>query len=153
MKFETALKKDLPALVEMVRGEFPAASVDRGMLLKRLLGKNVFLMKLSEGNEIAGFTDLEIVSEEEAAIVLFLIKKSARGRSLGKALLDETIGFLAEKGVELVSVIVESENEKAKELYHEAGFRFAGLFVDALGQKTVERMELELDGERPSYVS
>ncbi len=153
MKFEKAQRKDLPLLVQMVKEELPDTALNLGFLSKRLNEKNVFLMKLSDGLHPSGFIDLELVSEKEALIVLFFIKKSARGKKLGKRLLEESIEFLSGKGIELVSVLVESENTKAKRLYYNAGFRFFGLLADVLNQKTIELLELELGIASLSYVS
>jgi len=151
MHLEKIEKSDFAEILSMIREEFPSASVDLSFLEARLSERNVFLLKFSRGEKIAGFIDLEVSEEGFGRIAVLLVRREFRGQDVGKEILKEAIAFLKAKAVERVSVLVRGKNLKAKKLYSRAGFRFVALYESSEG--TIEEMELELDESVPSYVS
>ncbi|GEM_PF-1684059 len=153
MRFETVERRDFPEIIEIIRSEFPGSALDSPFLEKRFLEENVFLMKLCKKNRILGFADVEIFDGETARIAVLVVRKDSRDKGVGKTLLSEVTGFLKERGIERVSVLIRQGNERAKRLYSSQGFRFVALYQAKESGEAVEEMELEFGGEKPSYVS
>ena len=54
---------------------------------------------------------------------MFGVAPDHRGKGIGKMALQAGLAYLKNKGVQIVELTVDSENEAACALYHSAGFR------------------------------
>jgi ribosomal protein S18 acetylase RimI-like enzyme len=59
----------------------------------------------------------------DAFITELFVAPQARGRGVGRALLDATVRELRTQGIEAIHLMVRPENEQAKSLYERVGFR------------------------------
>lgn len=153
MKLEKVTETDLAIVSQLIQEEFPYALFDVNMLAKKLQDESFYLFKLVENDEFLAFIEVEIVEEDIARINGLAVKPEHRKKGYGKELIEKSIEFLKEKGINIVSILVKQDNEKAKELYKKLGFEFVGLYQDEDNGTIVEEMMLELDKGKPSYVS
>ena len=153
MEIREVEAKDLGKIVPLVRGEFAYVLLNEKKMLEKLENEKIFMFKIVEGNEFAGFIELEILEGEVARINGFALEEEFRGKGFGKELLDYAIEFLKEQGIKIVKLLVKRENETAKKIYREAGFGFIGLYPKKLGGYVIEEYELELEREAPKGVS
>ncbi|MFC0469316.1 GNAT family N-acetyltransferase [Halalkalibacter kiskunsagensis] len=104
-----------------------------------------FEFKLNEETCFYGIFDYEtlvgIVSltqskllkmNHKAAIGSVYVAKEARGKGIGKKLLDHVIKTAHELGIEQLQLVVASKNERAKQLYESLGFHTYGFEERAL---------------------
>ena len=73
------------------------------------------------GGAVVGFLVAHLVVDE-AHIVNFAIHPDARGKGVGRSLLDYALVDLWERGARWVTLEVRKSNDVAKELYSSAGF-------------------------------
>lgn len=71
---------------------------------------------------IAGAVFINGLSDERAQLRWFLVHPDARGRGLGRQLIDGAIAFCRERGFAKVSLWTISELKAAAHLYRQAGF-------------------------------
>lgn len=75
------------------------------------------------GYGVATFNyDLEFAGLDAFVTELF-VAPAARGRGVGKALLDAIVEHLRERGAGAVHLLVRPDNEEGRALYESAGFR------------------------------
>lgn len=66
--------------------------------------------------------DVEFAGHD-AFITDLYVEKRVRGRGIGQALLDAMVDGLGERGVKAAHLMVRPENERARALYEERGFK------------------------------
>ncbi len=143
---------DLDEIAKLIMKEFPYMNATPEKLRERVGRKNYFIYKAVVGSEIAGFVDFEIDSSGGLGKLNGLeVKGKFRARGIGKKLLKFAIEFMQGAGCERIQLLVKEGNEKAKALYSEFGFQFAGMYSKQLDGSLVEIMELDLGGEDLSY--
>ncbi len=111
----------------------------QGRLSDALLGEKSWLLFAQQGERLVGmigaFCD---AAQETATIVSVYVSKAARGKGVGKALMD---GILAEIGkkesIHKATLGVNQEQAAAVRLYRRFGFRVTG-----------EREEMQGDGKK-----
>ena len=103
---------------------------------------------IAEGNgEILGFVFLVKKSARVAKLRMLIVEPSARGRGLGKHLVDECIRFAREAGYRKITLWTQSNLVAARRIYEKAGFRLVKQERKiSFGQDLVsETWDLELD--------
>ncbi len=136
---------DLHEVAELIMKEFPYMNATPEKLRERVGRKNYFIYKAVVGSEIAGFVDFEIDSSGGLGKLNGLeVKGKFRARGIGKGLLKFAVEFMQSAGCERIQLLVKEGNEKAKKLYSEFGFGFAGMYNKQLDGSLVEIMELDL---------
>ncbi|MFH1239600.1 MAG: GNAT family N-acetyltransferase [Candidatus Diapherotrites archaeon] len=153
MKILKAEKEDVNDIFPLLTKEFSYVKVDYAILLKRLDDENIFIYKITENSKFAGFIDMQILEKGIARINGLAIVDDARGKHLGKTLLEFGIDFLKKRGIESIKLLVKENNETARKLYKDAGFSFIGLHHENIEGAVIEEMELNLSKEKPKGVS
>ena len=80
---------------------------------------------IAREDEPAGFILCRAVGGE-AEILTLAVKPQARGRGLGRALVEAAFGLARQAGADAMFLEVAEDNEAAIALYQTAGFRLAG---------------------------
>jgi ribosomal protein S18 acetylase RimI-like enzyme len=153
MRIEEASEKDFPAITELIVREFPYVERSTERMREKTHTGAATIFKAVEGEQIVGFIELEFVGKNVARINGLSVKEPARGRGVGKKLLQFAIEFLRKKGTNRVFLLVKQANKKAKAIYESTGFRFIGLYHRRIDNAVVEEMELDLSTAHPTYVS
>lgn len=84
-------------------------------------------------------------TEELARLRLFLVEPEARGRGVGKLLLDELVGFARQAGYGRITLSTVSRLAAARHLYERAGFRKVKDEPVHLWSQELDLQEWELD--------
>lgn len=153
MKIVKADKEDVNEILLLLQKEFTYVKADSVIFLKRLENENIFIYKIIENSKFLGFIDMQILENGIARINGVAIIDKARGKRLGKELLEFGIQFLKNKGIERIKLLVKENNETAKKLYKDAGFSFVDLHHENIDGSVIEEMELNLSEEIPKGVS
>ncbi len=154
MKIEKALESDLPKIMLIIGKEFPYVERSLEKTINAIKEEKITIFKAVEGNKFIGFIEAQFLEEGIARINGVSVEEDSRGQGIGKTLLQYTIKFLKEKGIERILLLVKQSNEKAKSLYREMGFGFIGLYHRKLDNEIIEEMELDLGNrDKPAYVS
>lgn len=102
-----------------------------------LLDENVVADRATLGGELIGFI-LSRTAADEAEILSIAVARTARGRKLGRLLLQRNLQRLAGRSVAAVFLEVDAANAPALRLYGGMGFdevgRREGYYRDAQGQ-------------------
>lgn len=111
---------DLPSVLPLEQANFSLPWDERGFLA--YLGKPdaVFLVA-EEDQRILGYCGT-LISFEDAEITNVCVASEARGRGVGRRLMEELIGRCQEKGVEFVHLEVRESNTPARTMYDHMGF-------------------------------
>jgi ribosomal-protein-alanine N-acetyltransferase len=96
-------------------GEFETMLTERNTLVHRLM----------MGRKVIGFA-VSRMAADEAEILSIAVAVSHRGRGLSRDLLLTHLGHLAGRGVRVVFLEVEENNQPARRLYERAGFALVG---------------------------
>ena len=78
------------------------------------------LVAYQNGRQV-GFSFTEY-AEEDAFIVFLAVRPDSRRRGIGKALVNETLRLLKEKGVRFVEIMTAEENSAAQRFWASQGF-------------------------------
>ena len=153
MRIEIASEEDLREISQLISKDFPYVERSPEKFEKMVDQDQVVIFKAVEKGEILGFSEVQFIEEGIARINGLSVKESWQGKGIGAKLLDHTLKFLKETGVERIVLLVKQSNERAKAIYESRGFNFIGLYHRKLDNAVVEEMELGIGGETPSYVS
>ncbi len=152
MEFKPAEKKHTAKILSLIEKEFPNLQFTEQDINNKIDSESYFLFVLLKKEEITGFVEIVLIEDGVSRINALIIDSAHKGQKLGKELLQKTIEFLKEKKMVRIKILVDQNNETAKNLYQSMGFEFVSLYqLDQTGQ-TVEELELDLDTETPSYV-
>ncbi|HXQ71302.1 MAG TPA: GNAT family N-acetyltransferase [Pyrinomonadaceae bacterium] len=109
---EYALDRTFEGDVAIRMGEFAKTYDSR---------KDYFAVAELEG-KIVGSIVINGLSDETAQLRWFLVHPDARGRGLGRKLIDSAIAFCRERGFKKIELWTISELKAAAHLYRQAGF-------------------------------
>jgi ribosomal protein S18 acetylase RimI-like enzyme len=109
---EYALDRTFEGDVAIRMGEFAKTYDSR---------KDYFAVAELDG-KIVGSIVINGLSDENAQLRWFLVHPDARGRGLGRQLIDSAIAFCRERGFKKVGLWTISELKAAAHLYRQAGF-------------------------------
>lgn len=137
--------KDVPVLLKLISKEFPYKSFDEEQFNERVLQPSVFVFKIVQGKELAGFIDLEFLSEGVGRITAMSVLEKFRGKNLGKKLAEFAINFFKKQACRKIVLLVRKENEAAKKIYALAGFQKTRTLEKKIDDAIVEEMELALE--------
>jgi [ribosomal protein S18]-alanine N-acetyltransferase len=121
---EPATLRDATALAELHGASFHRGWGE-GEFESMLTERNTLVHRLRAGRKIIGFA-VSRLAADEAEILSIAVAASHRGRGLSRNLLLTHLGHLAGRGVRIVFLEVEENNQPARRLYERAGFVVAG---------------------------
>lgn len=143
MEIREVAEEDLREILGIINQEFPYTGITPQNFQQRLQNPNIFLFKAVEDEKFRGFVDVELFEDEHRGrINAVVVKKEFRGQGIGKELVEYGIAFLQEQGAEIITLLVDTENQWAKNLYRSVGFVSVGILSQKVGGKTVEEMKL-----------
>ena len=137
--------EDVPRILKIVQKEFPYKNFEEERFHERVLQPSVFVFKAVEGKQLAGFIDIEFMDEQTGRITALSVMERFRGKKIGKKLVEFAIDFFKKQACERIVLLVAKENETAKKVYSEAGFKKTK-DLEKIGGKEAEEMELRLQG-------
>ena len=121
---EPATLRDAPRLAQLHGASFHRGWGE-GEFETMLTERNTLVHRLRQGRKIIGFA-VSRTAADEAEILSIAVAASHRGRGLSRDLLLTHLGHLAGRGVRVVFLEVEENNQPARRLYTRAGFGIAG---------------------------
>ena len=119
--------------------------------LDGLLDPAVTFVSLRDGGELLGFGAIKQLDNDHAELKSMHTAAEARGRGVGRAILDHLLAIAADRGVRRVSLETGGMETfaPAREFYAAAGFRPCGPFGDYRSGTTSVFMTLTIDGVQP----
>lgn len=116
-----------------------------------LLDPSVTFFSYRDDGELLGVAALKRLDEEHAEIKSMHTVEAARGRGVGRALVDHLLRVAAERGFRQVSLETGAGPDfaPARALYASAGFAPCGPFADYPPSPNSAYMTLSLDGPKP----
>jgi [ribosomal protein S18]-alanine N-acetyltransferase len=121
---EPATMRDAPRLAQLHGTSFHRGwgeSEFEGMMSER----NTLVHRLRLGRKIIGFV-ISRIGADEAEILSIAVDTGHRGKGLSRNLLLTHLGYLAGRGVRVIFLEVEENNQPARKLYERAGFAVVG---------------------------
>lgn len=106
-------------------------------VLKR--GERDCLWLAEDGGRLVGCVAIVSAGEEEAQLRWYVVAPEARGRGLGRRLLDEALSFCRRVGYRSVYLWTVSRLERAAALYRAAGFQLVEQKPGAWGTEVLEQ--------------
>lgn len=138
MKYETAKESDIPQLVELLgllfaqEAEFVPRPDKQERALRLILGdRKVGRVYVARDGDrvVATVCVLESISTAEGGRAGLLedmvVRPELRGQGIGKALLDHAIDQSRARGLLRLTLLTDSDNDRARGLYAQAGFQFS----------------------------
>jgi ribosomal-protein-alanine acetyltransferase len=124
----TALRRataaDLDAIMALERATFPDDAWSTSSMRAELAGPHGhYVVALADAGEILGYAGL--LAPEGAGqgdIQTIAVAEGARGRGIGRALMDELLAEAGRRGADEVFLEVRAGNEPAQRLYASLGF-------------------------------
>lgn len=87
-------------------------------------GKTRFVSVIPDGAGLAAYGVLKLQSEEQAAAEMLAVRKDARRRGLGRAMLNHLAReAFSRPGVQRLELVVDADNQSALNLYFDTGFQ------------------------------
>jgi len=135
LKFETAVQKDLPRLVELLgilfesEAEFAANPEKQRAGLQAILADpmkgTVFVAR--DGRQVVAMASLlyTVSTAEGGKAALFedlVVAPEHRKRGIGQALLKHVVAEARKAGVLRITLLTDMQNERAQAMYRRAGF-------------------------------
>ncbi len=113
-----------------------------------LLDPAVTFVSLREGGELLGFGAIKQLDDDHAELKSMHTAVAARGRGVGRAILEHLLALAADRGVRRVSLETGGMEtfRAARSFYAAAGFQACGPFGDYRSGTTSVFMTLVLDG-------
>ena len=121
---EPATLRDAPRLAQLHGASFHRGWGE-GEFEQMLSERNTLVHRLRQGRKIIGFA-VSRMAADEAEILSVAVEPKHRGRGLSRGLLLAHLGHLAGRGIRVVFLEVEENNQPARRLYQRAGFAVAG---------------------------
>lgn len=115
---------DLPALVALEAASFPDPWSAR-MLASALEDPWSLVLAAEDGGRVAGYAILRRAADE-AELLSVAVDPEARGRGLGRRLVEDGLERVREEGARTCYLEVRPANEPARSLYRSLGFRRIG---------------------------
>lgn len=115
---------DLPTLVELEAASFPDPWSAR-MLASAIADPHSLVQVIEDGGRVAGYAVLRRAADE-AELLSVAVDPEARGRGLGRRLVEEGLDRVREQGARTCYLEVRPGNEPARSLYRSLGFRRIG---------------------------
>lgn len=130
------------SLIQQMAGETPFLARDADEYTMTVEQERAFIQKKKDDPSVrmaVAEVDGEIVAIGEAGYsklrryrhtgeVSLSVRKSHWGMGIGRAMLEESLRWLSENGVEKASLNVDATNHRAVALYHRLGFVVEGTF-------------------------
>ena len=114
---------DEKAIAELERECFSSPWSEKA-ILESAAADTIFFVFLEDG-EILGYAGLQVVSPE-GFVTNIAVKETARGRGIGRALVDALLAFGKEQNLAFISLEVRESNLPAISLYTKCGFNDVG---------------------------
>ena len=121
---EPASQRDVTAFAQIHGASFHRGWGE-GEFEQMLSERNTLVHRLRMGRKIVGFS-VSRMAADEAELLSIAVAETHRGRGLSNALLLTHLGHLAGRGVRMVFLEVEENNQPARRLYERAGFAVVG---------------------------
>ncbi|MFH1586763.1 MAG: GNAT family N-acetyltransferase [Candidatus Diapherotrites archaeon] len=142
MNIVGAEEKDLPRICELIRKEFPYTKLSFGDLRARFNSKEFFFLKAIKGKDMAGFIEFR-KRGKEGKIFGLVVLENFRGEGIGEKLVNAAVDKIRKMGADEITLIVAQDNENAKKIYRNFGFRPFGFLEREIAGKKIEAMILD----------
>ncbi|MBR6574117.1 MAG: GNAT family N-acetyltransferase [Clostridia bacterium] len=129
--FRKAIKEDFARINELfqemlraIYGNEDVKGYGDGDLDYYFAGKEDWICVAEVGGRIEGFLSMEVHREAENYLYYddLSVSKAHRGKGIGTALLDKGEAYCKTLGLSTLVLHVETDNERARELYEKRGF-------------------------------
>ena len=131
VRFRKAIKEDFARINELfqemlraIYGNEDVKGYGDGDLDYYFAGKEDWICVAEVGGRIEGFLSIEVHREAENYLYYddLSVSKAHRGKGIGTALLDKGEAYCKTLGLSTLVLHVETDNERARELYENRGF-------------------------------
>lgn len=139
------------ALLEALENEiFPEDPWTAAMIAEELASPfSTYVLALGDEGECLAYGGVKVVGDA-ADIMTIGVVEAARGRGLGRFLLDELIGAARGGGAEAVFLEVRRSNLAARALYASAGFTEIGVIRRYFRNPVEDAVDMRLDLRGPA---
>ncbi len=138
----SATAASLYSVTVMTKRFFPYANFTFEEINRRIATNNIFYYVAMADRHTVGFVDFELKGQSMQVLGLAVLEEF-RGRGIGKALLVKALSegkrISKERGVKLkrIDLMVLEENDAARKIYAQLGFRKHGVLDKQLWDKKV----------------
>jgi len=131
VRFRKAIKEDVARINELfqemlraIYGNEDVKGYGDGDLDYYFAGKEDWICVAEVGGRIEGFLSIEVHRENENFLYYddLSVSKAHRGKGIGTALLEKGEAYCKTLGLSTLVLHVETDNERARELYEKRGF-------------------------------
>jgi len=131
VRFRKAIKEDFARINELfqemlraIYGNEDVKGYGDGDLDYYFAGKEDWICVAEVGGRIEGFLSIEVHRENENFLYYddLSVSKAHRGKGIGTALLEKGEAYCKTLGLSTLVLHVETDNERARELYEKRGF-------------------------------
>ena len=131
VRFRKAIKEDFARINELfqemlraIYGNEDVKGYGDGDLDYYFAGKEDWICVAEVGGRIEGFLSIEVHRENENYLYYddLSVSKAHRGKGIGTALLEKGEAYCKTLGLSTLVLHVETDNERARELYEKRGF-------------------------------
>jgi len=131
VRFRKAIKEDVARINELfqemlraIYGNEDVKGYGDGDLDYYFAGKEDWICVAEVGGRIEGFLSIEVHRENENYLYYddLSVSKAHRGKGIGTALLEKGEAYCKTLGLSTLVLHVETDNERARELYEKRGF-------------------------------
>ncbi len=150
LKISEVESRDLGKIVNLEQAVFKENAFPK-KILKKLIGKNTFFLKLEKGQikrELLGFIIVLNDGKENVNIVNFLIKPKYQNKGYGSYLLQQTIEEIKRlKFINKIVLNVQISNKKAIKMYEKFNFKRNPTILEDYYHSGEDAYLMELDIE------
>lgn len=127
MNLRRATPDDLAAIMALERASFPTDAWSDAMMREELASSHSYYLVAEQAGRLVGYAGLRAPrGAKDADIQTIAIAESARGRGLGRRVLEALLTEASGRGVGEVFLEVRADNPIAQKLYASEGFAEAG---------------------------
>ncbi|MGN6741680.1 MAG: ribosomal protein S18-alanine N-acetyltransferase [Amnibacterium sp.] len=144
--------EDLAAIMAIERSSFPTDAWTDGMMRATLTDPDTLATAAVDGDVLVGYAAVLAPRGGDADVLTIAVTEAARGRGIGRALLERLIAAATARGARRVFLEVRADNPVATALYASAGFAAVGRRPHYYQPDDVDAVVMRLELPEPAAV-
>ena len=140
MNIEKAKTEHSEWIDGIIKEEFPYTTFTPKHIQERINNQKYLILVAKQENIFTGFIELEIFQEKkEARLNAVFVEDAWRAQKIGTKLVEQAINECKHKKLQKIFLLVKENNEGAKHLYTNTGFKFEKIHDKIIEGTTIEQ--------------